>query len=145
MGWEQARLCQPDLEAWAHSDQASQAIDHALDLLDVLEHPSSTDLSYLPGAAFIAILTLWAALKFGRSMATGDPSRTRQRDRLGNRGMVNVLAIEQDPVACGKGVLEFGVEFLESLKAWRFGMALALVSRARRPRERGQGLMSSGS
>ena len=132
MGWEQARQCRPDLTAWAESDQASQAMDQALDLLDILEYPASTDLSYLPGAAFVAILTLWAALKFGRPTATSEPSRARQRDRLSDRGMVNMLAFEQDPVACGKGVLEFGVGFLESLKAWRFGTALALVSRAMR-------------
>jgi len=144
MGWEQSRQCRPDLMAWAESDQASQAIDHALDLLDVLEHSAATDLSYLPGAAFIAILTLWAALKFGQPTATSEPCRARQRDRLSDRGMLNTMASGLDPVACGKGVLEFGVQFLESSKAWRFGMALALVSRVGSPKSR-QGLMSIGN
>jgi hypothetical protein len=136
MGWETARRSLPDLEAWAGTGQAEVAMKHALDLLDVLAAPGSVDLFYLPGSAFIAVLALWAARKNG---SIPSPASLERIIRLG-------MHVHEDACAANaKAVLEFGVGFLESFKAWRFGTALALVLAKQLEKEEADDLFGIGS
>jgi hypothetical protein len=136
MGWETARRSLPDLEAWAGTGQAEVAMKHALDLLDVLAAPGSVDLFYLPGSAFIAVLALWAARKNG---SIPSPASLERMIRLG-------MHVHEDACAANaKAVLEFGVGFLESFKAWRFGTALALVLAKQLEKEEADDFVGIGS
>jgi hypothetical protein len=136
MGWETARRCLPDLEAWAGTGQAEVAMKHALDLLDVLAAPGSVDLFYLPGSAFIAVLALWAARKNG---SIPSPASLERMIQLGMHVHENACATN------AKAVLEFGVGFLESFKAWRFGTALALVLAKQLEKEEADDFVGIGS
>ncbi|KAJ9121313.1 hypothetical protein QFC24_004649 [Naganishia onofrii] len=135
-GRQQALGVIPEIQGWTATSEARHACDHSIHLLKVLSTPLMTHSLYYPTCTFVAILCIWAYVKwlpadedtvasyetlhsiadfFNLSAsATGIPTTIKQRQELRE-------------VVVPKKILGKGTRMLAHGKAWRIGAAFALV------------------
>lgn len=134
-GRQQALSVIPEIQGWTTTSEARHACDHSILLLKVLSTPLTTHSLYYPTCTFVAILCLWAYVKwlpadedtvasyetlqlianfFHLNNDVGIPSTIQERQQL------------RDAVV-PKKILEKGTRMLAHGKAWRIGAAFALV------------------
>lgn len=135
-GRQQAVSVIPEIQGWTSTAEARHACEHSILLLKVLSTPLTTHSLYYPTCTFVAILCIWAYVKwlptdedtvasyetlhliadfFNLGTAdVGIPKTVTERQQL------------RDAVV-PKKILEKGTRMLAHGKAWRIGAAFALV------------------
>ena len=109
-----ALMAMRDLRRWSASKDAQHATKHALELVGIL--PSLERSVYYPLCGFVAILTLWAYVKYATD--------SRERQIVQNDPRIPRL---NNAAASPAEILSGGAELLAKGKAWRIGAALALL------------------
>jgi hypothetical protein len=134
-GRQQAISVIPEIQGWTSTSEARHACDQSILLLKVLSTPLTTHSLYYPTCTFVAILCVWAYVKwlpadedtvasyetlqlianfFHLTTDVNIPSTIKERQQL------------RDAVV-PKKILEKGTRMLAHGKAWRIGAAFALV------------------
>lgn len=135
-GRQQALGVIPEIQGWTATSEARHACDHSIHLLKVLSTPLMTHSLYYPTCTFVAILCIWAYVKW----LPADEDTVASYETLhqiadffnlsaGTTGIPTTVKQRQElrEVVVPKKILGKGTRMLAHGKAWRIGAAFALV------------------
>ncbi|KAJ9094721.1 hypothetical protein QFC21_005879 [Naganishia friedmannii] len=135
-GRQQALGVIPEIQGWTATSEARHACDHSIHLLKVLSTPLMTHSLYYPTCTFVAILCIWAYVKW----LPADEDTVASYETLhliadffnlsvGTTGIPTTIKQRQElrEVVVPKKILGKGTRMLAHGKAWRIGAAFALV------------------
>ncbi|KAI5451120.1 hypothetical protein NCC49_001996 [Naganishia albida] len=134
-GRQQAISVIPEIQGWTATSEARHACEHSILLLKVLSTPLTTHSLYYPTCTFVAILCIWAYVKW----LPADEDAVASYQTLhsiaeffnlgGDAGIPKTETERQQlrDAVVSKKILEKGTRMLAHGKAWRIGAAFALV------------------